>query len=235
MTPPAQPRAADDARSRILAAAIRLFAAKGVEGSSVREITTSAQVNLNAVNYYFGSKEALEEAVFAAVAAQVTEARRAALAQVLAQARQRGQAPAAADIVATFVHPYLDSGDHGTSSLLAKFVLKHRLQPTDMTRRLVQDHFDPLAREYIRALQQALPAVPEQEFVWRYMIMASAVVLMATDRAGVNRIRSISQGRVDAVDDSEMEAALTRFIVGGLAAPAPAHAPAVSAAKRRRR
>ncbi len=44
-------------RDRILEAAERVFADKGLDGSSVRDITTAANANLAAVNYHFGSKQ----------------------------------------------------------------------------------------------------------------------------------------------------------------------------------
>ena len=48
-----------DTRERILDAAERLFMAHGYDGTSMRQITGDAGVNLAAVNYHFGSKEAL--------------------------------------------------------------------------------------------------------------------------------------------------------------------------------
>lgn len=43
--------------------ALQLFAVKGFEGTSVRDIAAAAQVNVAMMNYYFGSKEKLFEAV----------------------------------------------------------------------------------------------------------------------------------------------------------------------------
>src|SRR5579859_4078456 len=52
-------------KDRILDAAERLFAHKGIEATSLRTITAEAGVNLAAVNYHFQSKEALMHAVIA--------------------------------------------------------------------------------------------------------------------------------------------------------------------------
>jgi len=46
-------------RNRILAIAGRLFAERGFDGTSVRDITGEAKVNLGAVTYHFGTKLAL--------------------------------------------------------------------------------------------------------------------------------------------------------------------------------
>ncbi len=52
-------------KDRILDAAERLFAEHGFEATSLRMITTEAEVNLAAVNYHFHSKDELIAAVFA--------------------------------------------------------------------------------------------------------------------------------------------------------------------------
>ena len=52
-------KGADETKERILSAAERLFAEYGFEAVSLRRITTEALANVAAVNYYFGSKEAL--------------------------------------------------------------------------------------------------------------------------------------------------------------------------------
>jgi len=48
-----------ETREKILEAACRLFAEKGYRGTTVAQICRSAQANIAAVNYYFGSKENL--------------------------------------------------------------------------------------------------------------------------------------------------------------------------------
>ena len=53
----------EETRSRILEAALELFAASGFEGASTRTIAEQAGVNLPAIQYYFGSKEGLYRAV----------------------------------------------------------------------------------------------------------------------------------------------------------------------------
>ena len=53
-----------DKQMQIMEAAETLFAAKGFSGTSVRDISETAHVNLAMISYYFGSKEKLFEAMF---------------------------------------------------------------------------------------------------------------------------------------------------------------------------
>jgi len=49
---------------RIMEAAEELFAEKGFDGTSVRDVAKKAGVNLAMISYYFGSKEKLMESLF---------------------------------------------------------------------------------------------------------------------------------------------------------------------------
>lgn len=60
--PPAP--AAEQARQRLLMAALRLFAEKGFAKTSTREIAQAAGANVAAIRYYFGDKAGLYRAAF---------------------------------------------------------------------------------------------------------------------------------------------------------------------------
>ena len=88
-------RAPGDARERILVAAELLFAERGVDKTSTRDITTEAGVNVASVNYYFRSKEALTEEIFMRLAQRATVLRLADLSKYTdaAPSRQAVAAP----------------------------------------------------------------------------------------------------------------------------------------------
>jgi len=52
-----------DKKEHIINIAIDLFAEKGYEGTSIRDLASKAEVNIAMINYYFGSKEKLFEAI----------------------------------------------------------------------------------------------------------------------------------------------------------------------------
>ncbi len=55
--------AENDCRSVLISTATPLFAAKGFNGVSVRELAAAAGVNISMISYYFGGKEGLYAAV----------------------------------------------------------------------------------------------------------------------------------------------------------------------------
>src|SRR5213076_2071655 len=57
-------RPAEDKRRQILSAAVRVFAAQGYEATRVGDIAKEAGVAYGLVYHYFGSKDAVLEAVF---------------------------------------------------------------------------------------------------------------------------------------------------------------------------
>ena len=64
-----------DTKTRILDAAEKLFGDKGFDATSLRDITTEADVNLAAVNYHFQSKDSLIEATIMRGAGPINEKR----------------------------------------------------------------------------------------------------------------------------------------------------------------
>ena len=88
-----------ETRTRILDAAEELFMQHGFEGTSMRQLTSRAGVNLAAVNYHFGSKDALIEAVFRRRLDPMNAARIAALDEL----EKEGRAAAPEAIIRAFV------------------------------------------------------------------------------------------------------------------------------------
>ena len=62
-----------DKKDQIIKIAIELFAEKGYEGTSIRDIASKAEVNVAMISYYFGSKEKLFESMIEKYAAYIRE------------------------------------------------------------------------------------------------------------------------------------------------------------------
>src|SRR3989442_356168 len=98
-----------ETRTRILDAAEELFMLHGFEGTSMRLLTSRAGVNLAAVNYHFGSKDALIEALFRRKLDPMNPARIAELERLETEARgsPAGRALSPEAIIRAFVGPSL--------------------------------------------------------------------------------------------------------------------------------
>ena len=64
----------EDTRERILLASQKLFAEKGFDATSVRDLTTEARCNVASVNYYFGGKDNLYLETFRSMVEVLREA-----------------------------------------------------------------------------------------------------------------------------------------------------------------
>ncbi|MGR3321836.1 MAG: TetR family transcriptional regulator [Pseudooceanicola sp.] len=204
------------ASARILSAAEMLFSRHGVDTTSVRQITGEAGVNVASVNYYFGSKDDLAEAVFERVIARVSRDRLRALDRILTRAEAAGRSPDLAAIVSSFVEPYLGDGNEEQGVLLARFILSHRLSPDDATRRIVGKYLNPLAQSYVAAFAKACPGVDEKDLFWRYLLMVSVTVLTSAEDRKADRLSTLSGGRARIVDRAAVRDALVGFAVAGI-------------------
>src|SRR5437868_13227937 len=89
-----------DTKSRILDAAEKLFGMNGFDATSLRDITTAADVNLAAINYHFQTKDSLIDAI---VARRIEPVNRKRL-ELLDAA---GTSPAVEQILTAFLAPVL--------------------------------------------------------------------------------------------------------------------------------
>jgi len=99
-----QPHEAEDTRERILAAAQKLFAEKGFEGTSVRDITTAAGCNVASVNYHFGGKDSLYLEAFRSLLTLLRDHRLGVLDELLV----RSPAPTLEAFLESFARGFLD-------------------------------------------------------------------------------------------------------------------------------
>src|SRR5262245_18806357 len=93
----------DGTRERILRTGERLFAERGFNGVSVRELAAAAQVNIASIGYHFDSKECLLSEVYRRHCEPLIEER---LRGLEAASRLRGRARVAA-IIEAFIRPAL--------------------------------------------------------------------------------------------------------------------------------
>ena len=206
-----------ETRTRILDAAEELFMQHGFEGTSMRVLTSKAEVNLAAVNYHFGSKDALIEALFRRRLDPMNSARIAELDRLETDAGGRALSPEA--IIRAFVGPSLrlmeDARDGGRNFI--RLLGSVYVRPSKPTRLVIGQLYAKVMERYKLALQRALPHMALEELVWRmhFMFGTLSYTLAATD--AVQLIAGFKPE--DRHDARLLEDRLTAFLAAGLAAP----------------
>jgi AcrR family transcriptional regulator len=206
-----------ETRTRILDTAEELFMLHGFEGTSMRTLTSSAGVNLAAVNYHFGSKDALIEALFRRRLDPMNAARIAELERLEIDAKGRALSPE--QIIRAFIGPSLllmEDGKGGGRNFI-RLLGRTYTEPTKPIRVLIGQLYVPTMARYKAALERALPHMPAGELIWRmhFMFGTLAYTLAATDT--VQLIAGCKPE--DRYDARLLEDRLTSFLAAGLNAP----------------
>jgi len=206
-----------ETRTRILDAAEELFMQHGFEATSMRQLTAKAEANLAAVNYHFGSKDALIEAVFRRRLDAMNTARIAELDRMEKDAGGRPLSPA--QIIGAFVGVSLrmieDSKSGGRNFI--RLLGRTYSDPQKEIRALIGQLYAPAMERFKAAFERALPQMPRDELIWRmhFMFGTLAYTLAATDT--VQLIAGCKPE--DRYDAALLEARLTAFLQAGLLAP----------------
>jgi AcrR family transcriptional regulator len=164
----------ESTRERLLNVAEQRFGEGGYEGTSLRAITVAAAANIAAVNYHFGSKEALLRAAVARAMAPVNAERRRRLDQLEA----RGL-PTAEQLIRAFIEPGLDlmlrRGERG--AVVARFIGRIAFDPSQRIRELYAAESNPIESRYLVALQTALPEASPDAVQFGFVNMLGLLAL----------------------------------------------------------
>jgi AcrR family transcriptional regulator len=208
-----------ETRTRILDVAEELFMQHGFEATSMRLLTSTARVNLAAVNYHFGSKDALIEALFHRRLDPMNAERIAALDALEQQARE--QPLAAEQIIRAFIGTSLRMIEdaRGGGRNFIRLLGRAYTEPAKQIRALIGQLHAPVMERFKAALARALPQIPLDELVWRmhFMFGTLSYTLAATDT--VQLIAGCKPE--DRYDARLLEARLIAFLCAGLLAPLP--------------
>jgi AcrR family transcriptional regulator len=211
-----------DTRERILDAAERLFMAHGYDGTSMRQITGDAGVNLAAVNYHFGSKEALMQEVFRRRLDWLNDERLRVLDEMERAAGGHPLKPS--QIVDGFFGTLLRMAeDQNRGGLTFLRLLGRTLtEPSEFIRAFLADEYAGVMERYKSALFRALPDVPKEEIVWRFHFMLGATSYAI---AGTDALRLVTDWGIEELDSVDridrLLPRLMSFLLGGLRAPLP--------------
>ena len=199
-------------RERILDAAERLLGGKGPDATSLREITSSAGVNLAAVNYHFQSKEALVKAVLDRRVEPLVRRRLEMLDD--AEAAAAGGPVPINQLMNAFVVPVLDL--QNTAPDFMPLMARMYTEPRYLEE-IVRKHMHPLGVRYVAAFRKSLPDLPAADLFWRIQFAVGALMHVML---GPGVIRLGSQGLCDPSDVELLGRQIVSFLVAGFLAPA---------------
>ncbi|UJF24333.1 TetR family transcriptional regulator [Suttonella sp. R2A3] len=203
--------------NRIFASAEKLFVEHGFESTSLRNITTDANVNLAAINYHFGGKEALIKAVFVRrFAPYLHECTREVETLQTLNSRYGVE-----DVVRVLLKPALSLANQPDKQglifvrLISRMLVdNHRLVRDTMT-----SESESLIGSLLAALKPLLPDYSDQTLQWRIHFMFS---LIFHAFAGNDIFKLMLPGEAGSARDPELIARqLMPFLTGAVSAPNP--------------
>lgn len=157
-----------DVRGSLLDVAERLFANGSFDSVSVRAVTGQAQVNLSAVNYYFGSKKGLFQAVYIRRATLMNHERLHLLYRAVENAEAGGRDVSMKELISAMLTPpifWLYDEEKGFSGYIRFLARAYMEEASDMDNVMRQevDVFD----RFVPYFRRIKPALSEEEIYWR--------------------------------------------------------------------
>jgi len=205
-----------ETQARILDAAERLFAERGFAATSLRRIAESAAVNLAAAHYHFGSKR---ELFLAVLTRRVDPMNRERLDRLDALERSSHGEPELERIVEAFIGPALRLRHACPGGADTVRLIGHAFSlPDSSLRQALMARFQEVFERYADAVRRAVPAIDEQESIWRFLFMIGA---LAYTMALCDDVAHLSGGRCDAGDVDGTLRRLVAFAAAGLRSAPP--------------
>lgn len=206
-----------DTKTRIMDTATRLFARDGFHLTSLRTLTEQAAVNLAAVNYHFGSKEGLLQAVIARHLLPLNNIRQQKIEAVLDQAATDNNSPLAKDLLRAFIKPTLDFRNSGPGAEEFIALIGRSLnEPDETVRNYFIQQVLPIFKLLFTGMQKALPELPANILMTRLQLTMGTMghAMCSSLRSG-----QLAPGFPEPLSTDEMVEELINFVTNGLEAP----------------
>lgn len=195
-----------ETRERILDAAEQVFAKRGFDGASIRDIASQAGVQGALVHHHSGSKENL---FFKVVSRRAEELARLRL-EALEEQRAMGELDLRG-IISAFIMPFLELTTHGDPHWRAYGLLIAHVSADERWRWISKACFDPTAKVYLGEISKALPQVSQQQVGAGFVFMVSSLLSICASKW---RINDLSQ----APSDDDLAEILLEFCASGFLA-----------------
>ena len=198
-----------DTKEALLDAAEALFETQGAAATSLRAITERAGANVAAVNYHFGSKDALVLAVLERRIRPLNEMRLAWLDRLEAEGRADLDS-----VLEALLAPALQYAE-GCESFVRLLGRLH-FEADTRVRGLLLENFAEVAARFSAAIHRAVPHLAPGDVLWRLHFAIGAMAMTASNRTD---LELFSRGACLAGDAREATARLVEFLAAGFRAP----------------
>lgn len=199
-------------KQRIIDVAARLFAERGFENVSLRDITQAAGANIAAVNYHFGSKVGLLAQVFDHHAEPINR-RRAELLDRYAE-RCKTDPPDIAMLLEALLAPTLQAAETSEGGEYFRMMMgQMSSSPNPDVRRILFGTFDHIAERFTGLLEEACPDLSREEFFWRLTCFYGAMMYAQADNG---RISSLAGSDFDSGDMNDALRYMIPFLAAGM-------------------
>ncbi|GIU15661.1 MULTISPECIES: TetR/AcrR family transcriptional regulator [unclassified Shewanella] len=194
-----------DTKTRILDAAEKLFAERGFSETSLRLITSKAEVNLASVNYHFGSKKELIRAVLA----RYLDVFMPAAAEAIVAVRTSNANASLDDIFSTLVAPLLDLNSlrtEGTTTFL-QLLGRGYIESQGHLRWFITTHYGEYLGLFVKAVAESAPHIPPAEMFWRLHFTLGTIVFTMASADALTEIAEADFG-----EQNDIEAVIRKVI-----------------------
>jgi AcrR family transcriptional regulator len=203
----------DLTKERILDTAEILFAQKGYQAVSVRQITSAAECNLAAVNYHFGNKENLYLEVFRSRWVPRAKRLQESFRKYLASQDSLSESAVVRALAKAFVDGPLSDDERLRHTQL---MTREMTQPTKAFKQVAENVIQPFFKEVLEQLESVSPdKVSEEEMLLNIFSIFAMVLYFNFARVAVSRLT----GRTyDPSFRAQLVEQITQFSLRGLGA-----------------
>ncbi|MEH0873167.1 TetR family transcriptional regulator [Pectobacterium cacticida] len=166
-----------EAYQRILEAAEPLFAERNPELVSFRDLASAAGVSLSAINYHFGTRQALFRQIFLRRARIQTERRLAYLEQLKREGREKDIEA----IIEAFIRPVFNVQPGDKNDLFNKMRARLVADASPDSHATLREAYDDNDRLFIEALAGALPHLSLKDIYWRFHFLVGSMIYTMSD------------------------------------------------------
>jgi AcrR family transcriptional regulator len=200
----------------LLNAAEELFAKQGYDGTTLRDITGLAGVNLAAAHYHLGNKEALYIKVFTRRLQPINESRLARLAQ--AEQEAKASLVGMEQIIEIMARPLFElaADTQQGGQYFGRILGRCLVEPLPFMESTITAELQPVMARFGQALRRHLPQLAPEEYLWRFSFVIGA---MHHSLATLHCMKARTRGLCRDHDHAAALRGFIQFAVGTLTAP----------------